>query len=320
MKQRGWDKMKLIKKGILLFLLLLFVLSVAPLVLAENHDLDNDKKTDSENRRSKDVNLIERASKVQEKMKDARLKYSEAKDRYDNAKEKYQAKRTELINLKNRAKTCGEDCETRKGLLKKGVKQHLIKTSELIERSIEKLINRLENAPISDEEKINAKETLVKLEKKVTEQREKVELMADDASNEELREAIADLRTTWKEVRQVQKRVISSLTQAKLDKLVDKHDEYLNGMDLRIDSLRNDGVNTAGLERIRDMFEKHLQQFNLDFAKAEEIWNEAETGRDVLGELNNAHKQLKNDVSKTKRLLSEFMKEFREIRPLEGGE
>ena len=330
-----------LKNGIIGFILLLFVLSVAPLVLADGDaDKDIDKNNANEKSeikieikeklRERKENLEEktqqrqeiisqareRVREVKEKVADASLKSSEVKDKYTEAKQKYRRQREVITDLKERVRNCDKDCQKKKSQLKHGVSQHLIKTGELMEWSIEHLLQRLEHAPISQEEKDTATATLLALEERLIQQRKLVENLGENASNEQLREAIADLKSTWKEVRQVQNRVIASLTQAKLSVLLEKHQEYLNGLDLRIASLKEKGLDARELEVIRNQFEKHIQQFSLDFAKVEEIWMEAQTGRDVLRELHNGQQQLKEEIKITKRLLHEFMNKFKQLNKL----
>ncbi|HLC81922.1 MAG TPA: hypothetical protein VJH68_04660 [Candidatus Nanoarchaeia archaeon] len=339
-KTYGGKKMfNYIKKGIIGLLLLLFVLSIVPSVLATKsraeglaqnevtsassaiipeireklREQKEDLQEKSQERQEQIQVLRDRVKDATENSADARQKYSEAKERYAEAKEKYQSQREKLETLKSDAADCGQNCKDRKISLKRGTLRHLTKTIELLERSLETVLARLEHAPISDEEKESARETLLALEVKVTSQKEKILATKETATNEELREAIADLRSTWREVHQVQQRIISLLTQAKLSLLLEKHQEYLNGLDLRINTLKEKGIDVAGLEIIRNQFEKHILAFSLDFTKVNLIWDEAKSGRDVLNELHNGQQQLKNEIGETKRLLQEFLKMFKEL-------
>lgn len=278
--------------------------------------------------REKKEQLEERTEQQQERIAAAKIKvaearekvaeldqnFAEAKHNYAAAKETYHRQKKTVLELRQKAQKCIKNCEEKEHQLQRGIKTHLIRTNQLLEKSIEQVLNRLEHAPITAEEKEEAAKILLVLQQRLAEQQKKIEALPEAASNDELREAIADLKTMWKEVHRVQQRVITLLTQAKLSSLYEKYQEYLNGMDLRIASLENEEIDVSELRIIRNQFEKHIQQFNLHLAVAEKIWIEAKTGRDVLNELHQRQRQMKESIKETKRLLHEFLKLFSELK------
>jgi hypothetical protein len=257
---------------------------------------------------------------AKERVKMAQERYADAKSKYSDAREKYSLHKDRLVELKNKVRDCDEDCISKKTDLKKGVLNHLVKTSELIEKSLEKLINRLDHAPISDEEKVSALATLNELQLKVTEQKEKVLALSETASNDEVREAIADLKQIWKEVRNTQKRVITTLTNAKLENLVEKHKEYDNGMSLRIDQLREQGVDVARLEGLQRLFQEHVKVLEADYLVAKDLWANAKQGREDFTKWHEAQSKVREDLIESKKLLRQFLSVYRDLKPLGESE
>lgn len=335
----------MIKKPIIVVLLLLSTLSIVPLVSAEEDEIQardeirerslpdqpvkdsiRNQVINRENSPDKELegriaNAREKVVMAKERVKEVREKYSVVKGKYADARNVYKDHRIKLIQLKDRAKDCDDNCQVRKTELKIGVLNHLIKTNELIERSIDKLISRLNEAPIDDDEKAQALEQLEALEIKVTEQREKVQaLITSDATNDEVREAIADLKQTWKDVRITQRRIIASLTSAKLDNLVEKHQEYDNGMTLRISQLKEKNVDVARLEGLQRQFQSHLEKLSIDHEAAQSLWQQAKEGQDKLKEWHLAQQKVRNDLKESKLQLRKFLAVYKELRPLDGNE
>ena len=325
--------MAFLKKSMIVLMLLIFVLSIMQGVLAESDsvldnsgevEIDEDSETDEEDKPELRNGLKKARARVgiaKEKVVAARERYSLTKRKYSEAKEVYKTHKNRLVELKGKTKNCDENgCEEKRVELKKGVLKHLVKTSELIERSLEKLINRLDHAPISDEEKAEALETLTEMEIKVTEHKEKIEALSETASNDELREAIADLKQIWKEVRKTQKRVITSLTNAKLDHLVEKHKEYDNGMSLRIEQLREHGVDVARLEGLQRQFQNHIEVLEKDHATANELWVQIKEGKDVFKQWHDAQSKVRKDLKESQKLLRQFLSVYRDLKPLGESE
>ncbi|HLC51960.1 MAG TPA: hypothetical protein VJI98_01815 [Candidatus Nanoarchaeia archaeon] len=331
--------MNILKKLILGLLLLLFTLSIIPAVLAEDDINSSNNTEDSRDRpartlirdqtkiisendtpRERLANAREKVIEARERVQKVREQYSVAKRKYDEAKDVYNTNRDRLIQLRDRAKECDENCQVRRTELKLGTLNHLIKTSELIEKSVEKLISRLGEAPISDEEKARALEALEAVEVKVIEQREKVENLTANATNDEVREAIADLKQTWKDVRMTQRRIIASLTDAKFENLIEKHQEYDNGLSLRIDQLREKGVDVARLEGLQRQFQTNLEKLVSDYEIANGFWMQTEEGLDKLDEWHTAQLRVREDLKESQLLLRRFLAVYRELQPLAESE
>src|SRR3989344_3127807 len=177
---------KLWKKIPAVLVLIIFILSVVPIALAEegssNESNDNDEETENEvevksdrtdrlekvlERADKFEETIEKASdksaiareRLRENLEKAKERYEEAKEKYQEARERYNEHKRNFLEAKVKAKCTDdtEECSNLKKVLKTGVKQHLLRTAEVIFSSIEKLKDRVEaSEELSEEEKADA--------------------------------------------------------------------------------------------------------------------------------------------------------------------
>ena len=261
----------------------------------------------------------EKMKEAQEKFKEMRKEYNhkfkEIKEEYKERKDSYHEYRDELSRMKEEAKECSEDeCAEKKTELKRGVKKHLLKTGDLIGSSLQKLLNRIEASEgLTDEEKEEATTKLKALEETLEAKQAEVEALADGATSEEVRKAIQGLKKTWQDVRKMQRRVVASLTNAKQEKLVEKHDRYYDSMQSKIDKLAEQGVDTSELEELLQKFASQTEELKDDHQTTKDRWQEAidEEGRERYKE---AQEEVREDLKQSKEILREFVSEFKELK------
>lgn len=293
----------------------------------ESAEVKTEVKEGKEKTRVKSKLKVERRGKAVERAREevelvkARLKqlrqdYYAAKERYQETRERYQEERSDLLELKEDIKKCdaedGEKCKSRKDTLKRGVKQHLLKTIELMERSLDRLTSRVQDQPtLIEEEKEKALSLIAEAEVGLTAKRGEVEALAENATAEQLRSAIKDLKKTWQDVRKVQKRIIASLISAKMDVLVEKHDEYANAMQLRIDELEKTGADVSELKALLFEFQQSVVQLKEDHVVVDELWIELGRGRDVLDQWHEAQIRVREDLHETRSILARFLTKYK---------
>ena len=175
-----------LKKFLALGVLLVFVLSIVPVAFAETGErdsnvsiqedvedqeevaeqntsekvVDGNLERDSEKVRDRSESnkekVKEKIKKAEERIKEARDKYQEVKERRQKAVDDLKEQNNELKELNEKSKKCKDEsevCKDSKKSLKKGVQKHLVKTNEVIAKSLEKIANRIEASKLSDEEK-----------------------------------------------------------------------------------------------------------------------------------------------------------------------
>ena len=216
--------------------------------------------------------------------------------------------------MRDRYKICrdgdgSEECVDVRKKATVGVKKHLEKTIDLIENSLARLTAHVrESTTLTDAEKESALASINKLQEKVDAQKEKVLAIAETATAEELRAEVKELKELWQDVSKQQKKIVSQLTSAKLDNLVDRHTGLSENMVEKIAALKEKGVDTADLEAILARFEAAAATLQEDQQKARSFWQEAEEmSRETIQQWHVAQEVVKEDLKKTRALLREFM-------------
>jgi len=291
----------MVKKLFGIFVLAIFILSVVPMALAETGNANEGMK------------------EAKEKWDLARNRYAAAKENYKAAKEKYQNHKGNILEIRERVKACKEDDECKKGKkdLKVGVKNHLGKTGDVILRSLDKLKSRIEDSKtMTDDEKENALARLSVKEEELLTLIDRIKEMSEDATAEELREAIKSLKDLWKEIQREQKWVITQLINHRLSTVVDKHDEYYNAMEMRYSTLEEKGASAEDLESLKEIMERFREEvakLNVEQEEATEAWKRAKSSPEGLEEAKAEQEDVREQMKITKEVLREFTAEFKEI-------
>ncbi|MBI4983630.1 hypothetical protein HZC32_03225 [Candidatus Woesearchaeota archaeon] len=312
--------MKTMLKLIAVVVLVIFALSVLPMALAEDTTPGEGKEKTKEQKQELTEKLLEKKKELISTLEEKRQnQYEFFKEKIEVAKKRYEFQKQELETANEKSQACkregknSTECQEKKLELKRGVKQHLLKTVELIDSSLQRIIERVENSNVLAEEQ--QKEVLASLqtqEERLTAQKLKVETLVDTATNDELRVAIKELKDTWREVRKVQQRIIVQLINSKLDVLVSKHDEYYSAMEMRIDYLNKKGVDVTGLTALADQFKQQVDQLKADLKAAEDAWAYAKD-REDLSEVHDAQQKVREDLEATRETLKEFLQKYREL-------
>lgn len=252
--------------------------------------------------------------------KEKREEYQRFKEKHREAREDFEEHRKELQERKRMAKECAEEsgeCHQKKDELKRGVKQHLVKTIEVIDRSLEKLTNRVEDSEaLSAAEQEQALSAIAALEVQLTAQKQQVEalLTAEGTTNAQLRTAIQDLKHLWQEVRKEQRWIVAQLIRSKLDHAVEKHVEYETTLQAKIEELKSAGKDTTALQAIYDRFVGEVAELNRLQAEAELQWSAAAGDPEKLRAWKQAQEAVREQVKETKQVLREFMSAYRQLK------
>ncbi len=257
----------------------------------------------------------QKIKELNQRIKDAREKYQALKDKREEAIENFKEHKKEFDQVRRKAKECvngeNEECAKVKKNLKKGVRQHLIKTSDVIAKSLEKTINRVESAVVlSAEEKEQLLAELEADKAELAELQEKVAALAEEASAEELKEAIKDLKKKWQELKKVQQKAIAYLISSKTENVVEKvSTNFPEKMQAKIDRLAEAGVDVSELEEILEKYNGQVETLKQSHEEAKE--------KLVSGDLTGykeAQRQVKENLQETKVTLREFMKKFAQLK------
>ena len=272
---------------------------------------------------------LKTVSKVKRELKfdlhKARERLEDAKERFQEAKEKQREHREKVLELHKKVKRCDaetEDCAALKLELRMGVKNHLLKSAQVVGRSLEKLTKTVEKMEdLSEEEQQNALDLIADLEAELEAQKAKIDSFTNETSQEEIRTAIKDLKELNQKVHQLQRRLVGLLVNAKLHVLVEKQAELHAGMQARIDALAETGADVSELEAILAEFDAKVEELKQDYETAKQKWMEAKTAEDFdqfNRNLREAQHQVRKDLQEIKQILREFLKEHKEVK--EGSE
>ena len=165
---------------------------------------------------------------------------------------------------------------------------------------------------MTEEEKTQALDSITKLEEKLTAEKLRVETLAENATAEEIRAMSKELKDTWTEVRREQRWIITQLINSRQDNLVEKHTEYYNAMQMRIDSLKKQNVETNALEQLAAKFKEQVDELKADHQTMEELWKQVKD-RESLIEVHEAQQEVRDDIVAAKTTLREFLSKYKEL-------
>ncbi len=260
---------------------------------------------------------------ARERVEEIREQLREKKERYQEALETLREKKEQLKELREKArcKDESEDCRGKKLDLKKGVREHLIKTIELIDRSLEKLQDRVENSKVlSEEEKQDALQRIAELEKQLEEKKAELEVLSETATNKELRTYIRELKDLWHTVRKEQRWIVAQLTNSKQDNLVGIYIRYGDRAEVQIAKLAKQGAAVAQLEELLAKYRESVEELKVAQADAKAAWLEAKSSPEALERARELQHSFREKAKETKTVLRELLSEIKEVRQQVSGE
>ncbi len=355
---------KIMKKLVAVAVMMLFILSIVPVVFADNEsaEVKGDVKEDAQvgadtNSVSVDAGASSdvavgvdgkgKKGMMKEKISELKEKNKEMKEDFKNSKEmmkeqikeskemmkeerkqdreelqtergKYRDEKKHLLDLHAEARSCDkttDDCKAKKTEVKKGVKQHLANTVDLIDNSLARLKERVtESKILSDADKQSALAQIDELEKKLTAEKDKVVALGDNVTNEELRGAVKELKGLWQDVSKLQRRLVADLVSSQLTHLAEKHKEYGNSLEARIAELQAKGADVTKLQTLLNEFKDEQTQLDKDQAILKEKWAQVDEGKDAQGLWHDAQSDVRDDMHKTQETLRSFLAEYRELK------
>ncbi len=313
------------KKFMGVLVLMLFIMSVVPMALAEEDSTSEStdevvmeelevKKEMMEDRVRKRANFG--VKNIKKKMNRFRIDSIKAKKDFLEVRERHRKHKAKLLNLKKSVKKCeGEDCVEKKFELKRGFKNHLVNGLKVIEKSLDRIKSKIDSSKkLDDDKKEELLSMIEKLNEKVVSQNEIVDSLSKESTNEEYRAALKDTKSLWKEIKKTQRIIVGNLVNHKFDNLITKHDEFLNGMQMRIDHLEDKGADVSELNDLMENFEQHIKELNENHESVKNAWKNVQSGTESMDVWKEAQKQVREDLRETKKLLREFISNYREVK------
>ena len=250
----------------------------------------------------------------------ARERLEEAKEQYKEAREDQREYREKVLELHKVVRRCNDEkqnCTALKVELRVGVKNHLLKSVQVVERSLEKLTKTVEKMEdLSEEEKEFALALVADFEAELDAQKAKIDSFTNETSQEEIRAAIKGLKELNQKVHKMQRKLVGLLVNAKLHILIEKQAELHASMQARIDAAAETGTDVSELEAILAEFDAKVAELEQDYKTAQEKWMEARAAVDFdqfNRELREAQHEVRKDLQEIKQILRKFVAEYKDL-------
>lgn len=331
MKLGGIKMVQLMKKTIVALMLVLFIVSIVPLALADAtadgykyEDTPEALKTTQEVTVTSETDTAtESTEALRERMMQAKESYEELKQQYMDQKQDYVSDKAKLEQLKEAAKECTQEgnCPVKKLELKRGVKQHLLKTLALVDQSLQRLTNQVEKSKVlTEEEKTTALAQIQDVETKLTAKIEEIKaLNADSLTNEELQQQVKELKSLWQEIRKVQRSIITGLISGRHEKLTEVYAVSVQRAEAQISKLEAAGADATDIAKLKEL----LSAFEL---KVEEVKTAHKATRDAVLKAKTlqtaeaidaahvAQENVRTKMTEAKAALRELLTEMKQVR------
>lgn len=320
---------KIWKRMAVFAVLALFIISIVPAAFAEKDEKQNFSDKEEQVRMKKDA-AVEQVKEVRETIKDKKemLKevkeaFKEKKELYQEAKQAFQIKKEQLSELKEKARCKEEsvDCNSKKKDLRNGVRDHLVKTIELIDTSLQKLQEQVDKSKVlSDEEKKEALQKIADLQTELEQKKTELQALAENMTNKELQIKIRELKDLWHKVQKEQRWIVTQLINAKQDNVVEIYAHYGERVQAQIDTLAEQGADVTSLKEMLVKYKTKMEELKLAQTDARTAWMNAKSNPDALEKAKELQKIFREKAAETKAVLRELLRQIKEVQQQERGE
>ncbi|MBR9683701.1 hypothetical protein GOV03_04140 [Candidatus Woesearchaeota archaeon] len=323
-----------LKKLSVLLVLAIFMLSLAPLALADQGNNRPDQLRAVEkgiqvakkqltvnslkNTMGKAVDGLEKAKKNVEQFQE---RYERAKENYQAAKDNYLAAKGRVSELRDAIQGCIEgECEVTKKQFRVKSRDVLIHLSDVVLETLNKLKTQVESSDMSEEAK---EQTLADLDAQILEVEEAkaiLEDLSEDITREELKDAVDVIKDAWKSTRPQIKLGLGKVIGAKLGNIIVKTEQLETKFNKIRDRLETKGYDVSSLD-------DYLVEFNAKLASAKEHWElsmekfrEARTAEDVSAAVQEAHRhqaEAREEIKEAREDIRNIVKEIKSLQDLD---
>ncbi|MDO8656614.1 MAG: hypothetical protein Q7K45_05225 [Nanoarchaeota archaeon] len=317
------------KKMAVFAVLALFIISMVPAAFAERgDDSSNSGRGEDSSEREKQLRMkkdaaVERVNKVRENIdearenvKEIRENIKEKKELYKEAKDAFNEKKEQLSELKQKAR-CTEDnvdCHSKKKDLRKGVRDHLVKTIELIDSSLEKLQEQVDKSKVlSEEEKQEAFQKIKVLQTELELKKTELQALADDMTNKELQIKIRELKDLWHKVQKEQRWIVTQLINSKQDNLVDIYVHYGEKAEAQILKLAEQGADVTSLKELLAKYNAKMEELKIAHTDARTAWMNAKSSPEAMDKAKELQTKFREKATETKTVLRELLRQVNEM-------
>ncbi len=259
---------------------------------------------------------------LQEKKKDMVERAQHLKEVYQTKKKTYLENRETLQELRRRAacKADTEACKLEKQDFHQGVQEHLLKTLNLIDASLERLVQHVESSPLlTDEERQEAVTMLLSWEERLNAKRAELEALdGDGITRRELSAQTKELKKLWHEVRIMQRKLLTSMITARHENIVDTYLGYGDKLEARIGQLKTEGADIREAQALLADYRQKVEEVKIASSEAKLAWQEAKVQgtKEALQAAREKQDLFRKVSVEAKQVLRELLQELRELHKL----
>ena len=298
------------KKIFAVFVLAIFMLSIAPLALAEE-DVD---KSERELRADR-VDF----GKMKDRLQRAHEKFNIAKEKHLEARERFAAHKEKVTELAQRIRDCkaDDDCEITDEEKFTSAREHFINIIDVLDRNLEKFVSRVaESEKLSEERQESLLAEIESLQDSLAEQKEVVESAETLEDLTGIRAALKDIQ---KEKNLLARHLTSMFTTHKVGKVGVSLEKIADSMQKRIDVKAEEGFDVAELEalhaellEIKVHVDAAAELSAEKLAEAQDAENREEY-KEIYSEVREIRADAQKSLKEAKAVIREFVAAFKEL-------
>ncbi len=319
-------KMKL-KNIVAAIVLVLFAASILPAALAKEEQnspvITQGKMMDGlKEKKAQEMKQLEREQGLQQKKKEVHEQMQELREMYHAKKEIYLKNREALheMRLKAACKEDSESCMLEKEKFYQGVEQHLLKTLELIDASLERLVQQVESSPVlTEEERLEALASLQSWEERLDAKRADLEALdGQGITRKELKAQTKELKKLWHETRSMQRKLLASMISARHENIVNTYLRYGDKLEERLEQLKTGGADITEAEVLLADYRQKVEEVKITSSEAKLAWQEAKVQgtTEALQSAREKQEQFRKVSQEVKQVLRDLLQELRELQKM----
>jgi hypothetical protein len=229
--------------------------------------------------------VVKTQERVQEKIDEVQERVQLAKKNYQEAKNQYYQNKAQYLELRSAWNNCrveneDEECQEIRKNLKLGVRMHALNFNNMMDSSLNRIQERIENGNYSNKE-----ENLAEIEQyrlKLEEKKAELEELSESATTEEYKAKIDEIKELWKEIQIRETNRIENMINEKAKNVANELEEKT------LKAMEQKSKNNKELEKKMEQFKKEINKLKQTNDKDE----------------------IKETIGNAKGLLREFMNEY----------
>jgi hypothetical protein len=247
------------------------------------------------------VNIMEKHAEFRERYRENRAELSQilkrARERKEIAIAKQELAKTQLEATRGKLAQCKDkanvECTELRKQARKQSYNFLLNTADRVLTLLEKTKERVQNSDLAEEEKA---EIIAKIDERIEEaasSRETVELITENASKEEIKDAAKTIRESWKEANKNIRKGVAKVASMKIGGILVKIQRLQVKLDKIVDRLESKGKDTSAIEAVMADFDAKIADAEAAQAQVKAALFETGKASEAVAYVKESHKSIK---------------------------